>query len=276
LTLLAIPNVSEGRGRTAPDAVAAITASGGRLLDLHSDADHNRTVYTFTADDVIEPMLALAKVAVEQVDLRTEPGLHPHVGALDVAPIVYLDDGDRGRACATALVLADRLGCELGLPAFIYGELAGGLTRASLRRGGLPELANRVAAGRLKPDFGPRAIELGVGATLVGARPPLIAFNAELAPPAAVEEARAIAVEVRKLPGVRAIGLWLTAGGRAQVSMNIEDYAQCSPAEAVAAIERFAPVEQCELVGLAPRAAFADFPHARMGVRNMRLLEDVL
>ena len=274
--LLAIPNVSEGRGRTTDDAVRAINVEHGRVLDVHADPDHNRTVYTFTADDLIEPMLALAEVARDEIDLRTEPGLHPHVGALDVAPIVYLDDADRGAACATALVLADRLGCE-GLPVFIYGELAGGRTRASLRRGGLDELARRVEGGELNPDFGPRELSESTGATLVGARPPLIAFNAELAPPAGADEARAIAAELRTtLPGVRAIGLWLEQGGGAQVSMNIEDYARCSPAQAVAAIERHARVEECELVGLAPRAAFADFRQAEIQVRNLRLLEDVL
>jgi glutamate formiminotransferase len=274
VTLLAVPNVSEGRGRTTPAAMSAINARCGRLLDLHADPDHNRTVYTFTAPDLLEPLIALAAVAIEQIDLRSEPGMHPHVGALDVAPIVYLDDADRGAAIATALVLADRLGCE-GLPVFLYGELAAGRSRASLRRGGVGALARRVSERELRPDFGPRRVDLRSGATLVAARPPLIAFNAELAPPATVEDARTIAAAIRQLPGVRAIGLWLAARDRAQVSMNLEEYTRCSPADAVAAIGRHAAVEGCELVGLAPRAAFDGFPSV-VTVRNLRLLEDVL
>lgn len=274
--LLAVPNVSEGRGRTTGAVVAAINLRDGALLDLHTDPDHNRAVYTFTADDLIEPMIALAAVAIEQIDLRREPGLHPHVGALDVAPIVYLDDADRGAAIATALVLGDRLGGELGVPVFLYGELAGGRTRASLRRGGVRELARRVAEGELKPDFGPASVAESTGATLVAARPPLVAFNVELAPPATVDDVRAIAATIREaLPSVRAIGLWLAERGRAQVSMNLEDYARCSPAQAVAAIAQHATVESCELVGLAPRAAFEGFP-SDVPVRNLRLLEDVL
>src|SRR5581483_3429006 len=122
-----------------------------------------------------------------EIDLRLELGLHPHVGALDVAPIVWRCSDERGHALATALVLADRLGTEVGLPVFLYGELAGGRTRASLRRGGVAELRRRVCDGELKPDFGPHQVDPAVGATLVAPRPPLVAFNAELAPPASLD-----------------------------------------------------------------------------------------
>jgi glutamate formiminotransferase/glutamate formiminotransferase/formiminotetrahydrofolate cyclodeaminase len=280
LRLLAVPNVSEGRGRTTDDAVSAIVAAGGRLLDVHADPDHNRAVYTVTGEDVVEPLLALGALAVERIDLRSEPGLHPHVGVLDVAPVVYLDDAERGAACAAALVLGDRLGHELGLPVLLYGELAGGRTRAELRRGGPAALAQRIAAGQLRPDFGPAEVNPSTGVTLVAARPPLVAFNVALRAPATVEVAREIAAAIREsgssgLSGVRAIGLWLAHRGLAQVSMNLEDYRRAGPAAVVAAIAARAPVAEAELVGLAPRAAFAGFPE-HVPVRNLRLLEDHL
>jgi glutamate formiminotransferase len=200
---------------------------------------------------------------------------------VDVAPIVYLREADRGAACAEALVLADMLGAELALAVFLYGELGSGRTRAELRRGGPAELARRIAAGELAPDFGPRTqLHPTAGAVLVSARPPLVAFNVELAPPATLEEARRIAALIREsgaegLPGVRAIGLWLSHGNIAQVSTNVEDHRKIRLAELVAAIRRHAAVTGAELVGLAPRSAFEDFPED-VPVRNLRLIEDVL
>ena len=148
------------------------------------------------------------------------------MGALDVAPVVYLDESSRGAAYAQALVIADRIGHELQIPVFLYGELAGGRTRAQLRSGGVGGLAERIATGELAPDFGPARLHPTAGATLVGARPPLVAFNLQLAPPASVADARRIAALIREggpegLPGVRAIGVRL-AGEMAQVSMNVE------------------------------------------------------
>ena len=187
---------------------------------------------------------------------------------------------DRGAACAEALVLADRLGAELELPVFLYGVLAGGRSRAQLRRGGPAELARRIAAGELAPDFGPDALHPTAGAVLVGARPPLIAFNVELGPGATLGDARAIAARIREggeegLPGVRAIGLWLEHLGLAQVSTNVEDHRRASPAAVVAAVARHAPVAGAELVGLAPRAAFADFPDD-VALRGYETIEDAL
>ena len=139
-----------------------------------------------------------AAEAIRQVDLDAHAGIHPRVGAVDVAPIVYLDPEDRGAACAEALVLGDLLGDELELPVFLYGELAQGRTRAELRRGGPEALAQRIDAGELRPDFGPHRLHPTAGAVLVAARPPLIAFNVELAPPATLEDARAIAAAIRE------------------------------------------------------------------------------
>ncbi|HEY4824643.1 MAG TPA: hypothetical protein VIH49_06290, partial [Solirubrobacteraceae bacterium] len=203
--------------------------------------------------------------AVELVTLVEHEGVHPYVGVVDVAPIVHLRAADRGAACAEALVLADLLGHELGLAVFLYGALAGGRTRAELRRGGPAELARRIAAGELRPDFGPARLHPTAGATLVAARPPLVAFNIELAPPATLQDARAIAALIREggpegLAGVRAIGLWLEQRRLAQVSTNVEDHLRTPLAEVVSAVARHARPMGAELVGLAPVAAFDGFP----------------
>lgn len=221
-----------------------------------------------------------AREAIRRIDLRACTGVHPRVGSLDVAPIVYLDDSGRGAACAEALVVADLLGDELELPVFLYGELGFGRTRAELRRGGPEGLARRVRDRELTPDFGPRAWEDRTGAVLVAARPPLVAFNVELAPPATKQDAQAIARRIREggeegLSGVRALGLWLPERSLAQVSTNIEDAAKTSPNDVVQAVARHAPIAAVELVGLAPEGALATLP-AELQVKNRRTIEDAL
>jgi glutamate formiminotransferase len=282
-TLLTIPNVSEGRDAAAIAAIgAAFGSAGARLLDVHSDPDHHRSVFTLAAGvgEIAAAIVAGARETVRRIDLRAPRGSHPHVGALDVAPVVYLDPTRRGAACAEALVAGEELG-RAGLAVFLYGELAGGRSRADLRRGGVAALAERVAAGELAPDFGPRAIDPATGAVLVAARPPLVALNIELAAPATVEDARAIAARIRDggrdgLPGVRALGLELRARGAvAQVSTNVEDHIAVPLAKLVAAVARHADVAGCELVGLAPQAAFMAFPED-VEVRNRRTVEDAL
>jgi len=280
VTLLAIPNVSEGRDRTAIDAIA--NAFDGRLLDVHFDTDHHRSVFTLAGEpgELANSVANGATEAIRQVDLNAHRGIHPRVGAIDVAPIVYLDPADRGAACAEALVLGDLLGEELELPVFLYGELAQGRTRAELRKGGPDTLAKRIEAGELKPDFGPHQLHPTAGAVLVAARPPLVAFNVELAPPATLEDARSIAARIREggpegLESVRAIGLWLAARDVPQVSTNVEDHRATPLANVVEAIARHATPSQAELVGLAPRAAFDGFPDD-LPVANRRLVEDAL
>jgi glutamate formiminotransferase len=281
--LLTIPNVSEGRDAAAIAAIgAAFVSTGARLLDVHSDPDHHRTVYTLAAGDneIAAALAAGARESRRRIDLREDRGTHPHVGALDVAPVVYLHADQRGAACAEALVAGEELG-RAGLPVFLYGVLAGGRSRAQLRRGGVAGLAARVEAGELVPDFGPKTIDLSTGAVLVGARPPLVAFNIELAPPATKADARRIAAAIRDggpegLPGVRAIGLELPARGNvAQVSTNVEDHLAVPLASLVAAVERHADIAECELVGLAPAAAFDGFPDS-VAVRNRRTVEQAL
>jgi glutamate formiminotransferase len=275
VTLLAVPNVSEGRDHTTLDAIGqAFEAGGARLLDRHEDADHHRAVFTLAGEPgaLAQAVLAGAREAITRIDLTSHAGGHPRVGAIDVAPIVYLDDQDRGAACAEALVLADSLGRE-SLPVYLYGALAGGRTRAELRRGGPEALTARGA-----PDYGPVRLHPTAGAVLVAAREPLVAFNVELAEPATLEDARAIAALIREggaegLPGVRAIGVQLAHA--AQVSTNVEDHRAVPLAKLLQAVERHAAVQRAELVGLAPRAAFHGWPQS-VEVKGLRLLEDVL
>jgi glutamate formiminotransferase len=279
--LLAVPNVSEGRDSARIDALAAAFGPA-RLLDVHSDADHNRSVFTLAGaqGELARALESGAREAAESIDLGAHDGVHPHVGALDVAPIVYLSDDERGAAIAEALTAATFIG-RLGIPVFLYGQLAtdpANAERADIRRGGPAALGERIAAGEVKPDYGPAEIHPTAGATLVTARPPLIAFNVELASDD-VGLARSIAAELREsgggLPGVRAIGLLLDRTGRAQVSMNIHDHTDVPLAEIVERIGRRAPVAEAELVGLAPAAALAGFPDD-VPLRNGRSIEDAL
>jgi glutamate formiminotransferase / 5-formyltetrahydrofolate cyclo-ligase len=280
--LLAVPNVSEGRDAAALDAVGAAFAGGGaRILDRHADPDHHRAVFTLAAPpgELGGALVAGAREVLERIDLRRHAGVHPAVGALDVAPIVHLDAARRGAAVAEALVLADGLG-ELGVPVFLYGVLGDGRTRAQLRAGGRDGLAEKMAAG-LRPDFGPASLHRSAGATLVAARAPLVAFNLELAAPATVDDARRIAAAVREggsdgLPGVRALGLPLAVrGGVAQVSCNVEDHAAVPLARLLGAVERHAPVAEAEIVGLAPASAFDGWPE-RVAIRSRATIEDRL
>lgn len=284
--LIAVPNVSEGRRTAVLDGVrAAYEDAGVCVLDVHTDPDHDRSVFTLAGrPGVVGPALAAGvhTALAAGVDVFANHGIHPHVGAVDVAPVVHLDDARRGAACAEALVAAEEIGA-LGVPVLLYGALTGTppRTRAQLRRGGAGALARRLADGELQPDFGPPHAHPQGGVTLAAARPPLVAFNLELAPPATLEDARLIAAAIREggpdgLPGVRAIGLQLAhRDGVAQVSMNVEDHRAVPLARVVEAVARHAPVSEAEVVGLPPRAAFDGFPEA-LPCRNRRTLEDAL
>lgn len=279
-TLLSVPNISEGRDHALVDALAR--AFGPGVLDVHSDADHHRSVITLAGrpGELARTVANGAREVIRRLDISAHTGAHPRIGVLDVAPIVYLDARDRGAAVAEALVLGDTLGAELGLPVFLYGELGGGRTRAEVRKGGPEALADRVMGGELSPDFGPPRLHPTAGATLVAARPPLVAFNVELARPATLEQAREIAARIREggprgLPSVRAIGVWLAQTGVAQVSTNVEDHRVTSLADVVAAIGRQAPVAGAELVGLAPRVALEDFP-SDVPLKGAAAIEDAL
>jgi len=265
LPLEAVPNFSEGRDRATIDAIGAALAARAELLDVHADEDHNRSVFTLVGEPeaLVEALLAGIACARERIDLRRHEGAHPRIGAADVVPVVPLRPEDAERARAAALELARRVGEELGLPVFLYADLAPGRGPAFFRRGGPEELQRRIDAGELAPDFGPLALDPSAGGVIVGARRPLIAFNVNLAGEN-LEAAREIARAVRErdggFPGVRALGLRLPRAGHVQVSLNVEDWEASGLYEVVAAIEREAAargvdVTGCELVGLMPAGA---------------------
>lgn len=265
--LIAVPNLSEGRDR---DVLEHLEESVGqaRVLDVHVDPDHNRAVFTLAGrqGELAAGLVGLAKAAVEHIDLRSHDGVHPHVGALDVMPVVWLDGERRGAAGAEALTAAALVGEDAELPVFLYGDLATRpehTERAWLRRGGPAGLAQRMEAGELVPDYGPARAHPTAGAVLATARRPLVAFNVDLVTDD-VELAKSIAAELREasggLPGVRTLGLYLPERGRAQVSTNVHDHLAVPLAEIVERVRARAPVAGAEVIGLAPRAAFDGFP----------------
>jgi glutamate formiminotransferase len=259
--------VSEGRDEATIQAlIDACRRPGARVLDRHSDADHHRTVLTVAGDPLTlqDALVELAGEALERIDLRRHRGAHPRIGALDVVPIVALTPDDMPLAREVALGLAERIGSELNLPVFRYGEVATNPERTrphDFRRNGLDWLALEVEEGRIEPDAGPARLHPSAGGVMVGARYPLIAWNVWL-PDGTLPEARTIAARVREAgggpAGVRALGLYLPEAGVAQVSMNLEDL-RTSPATAVGAVRREADrlgvaVGDSELVGLIPGA----------------------
>jgi glutamate formiminotransferase len=286
LPLESVPNFSEGRDAAVIKAIGRALAERAELLDVHTDADHNRTVFTLVGNDheLVDALVAGVAVARERIDLRAHAGVHPRIGAADVVPIVPIRPEDMGRARAAALELARRIGADLGLPVFLYGEVGDGRGPAFFRSGGTAELQRRIDAGELAPDCGPSQLDPAAGGAIVGARRPLIAFNVNLAS-TNLEAAREIAAVVRErdggFPGVRALGLKLPSVGQTQVSMNVEDWEAAALHEIVAAIEREAAargveVAGAELVGLMPAGAAAAAAGAILridGFDASRLLE---
>ena len=263
----AVPNFSEGKDAAKisriTEAVRAV--SGVRVLGLHSDPDHNRSVLTFAGEEnpVLEGAIALAKACAAELDLASQTGEHPRMGVLDVLPFVPLENATMDDAVRLAHRAGESLG-SLGFPVFLYGSAATDQHRRSLpdlRRGGYEGVASRLEDPSWKPDYGPQTLDPHRGAVAVGARPFLVAFNAYLDTDD-VEVARAVAKRVREsgggLPAVRALGFGV--GGKAQVSMNLTDLEQTPipvALEAVrsAAADLGASVESTELVGLAPLEA---------------------
>jgi glutamate formiminotransferase len=265
LPLESVPNFSEGRDRATIDALAAALSEHAELLDVHSDPDHNRSVFTLVGGDkqLEDALVAGVACAKERIDLRRHEGAHPRIGAADVVPVVPLRPEHMRRAIRVARLVGKRLAAEVGLPVFFYGELGEGRGPAFFRKGGPEELQRRLDGRELKPDFGPPWLDERAGGVLVGARRPLIAFNVNLRG-VDVEVAREIAAVVREsgggYPGVRALGLDLPSAGRVQVSMNVEDYQAAALHELVERIEREAAtrgaeIEGSELVGLMPAGA---------------------
>lgn len=260
--LEAVPNVSEGCSRAVVTTIERAFARGAHVLDVHADCDHHRSVFTLIADPgaLVEALLAGISAAIALVDLRSRSGVHPRVGAIDVVPVVPFSDGGIDLAMATALEVSARVGQELGLPVFHYGEIGHGRRPAFFRAGGLEELRRRVAAGELVPDAGPREITPMSGVALVGARWPLVAYNLVLET-GELAIGRDIATAVREssggMPGVQAIGLLLPSSGHVQVSMNVVDIERAPLHQVVERVRaeaeaRGTSVTDGEVVGLVP------------------------
>lgn len=269
-----VPNFSEGRRPQVVQAIVEAIAgvSGVYLLDTESDEDHNRSVVTFAGpvEEVLEAAFRGVREAVRQIDLRHHQGGHPRIGAADVVPLVPI----RGVTLQDLVPAAQRLGRriaeELGVPVFLYGEAATSPRRRDLsflRRGNFEGLQEAMDADpERRPDFGPAAVHPSAGATVVGVRKPLIAYNVELAT-ADLEVARAIARNVRESSGglvnVRAMGVRLEKRGTTQVSMNLVDYEKTPiyrAFELVAAEARRhgVAIRSSEIVGLVPEDALLD------------------
>lgn len=253
-----VANVSEGR---RPEVLAALAeACGTALLDLHADADHHRSVFTLAARDrfsLVEAAVRLARAVDGHVDISRHLGVHPRLGALDVVPFVPLAGTSPRDAFIAALAFAGAVAAELGVPAFLYDG-------ADPAKRSLPSVRREAFVSRA-PDFGPPVPHPRLGAVCVGARPPLVAVNCELAgDDMAVAAAVARAVRERDggLPGVRALGFPLPSRGRVQVSMNLVDLAATGVEAACSEVahqarRRGSAVVAVELVGLLPAAELA-------------------
>jgi len=280
--LESVPNFSEGRDQATIEAIGTALDTAARVLDVHADVDHNRSVFTVVADggQLVDALASAVAVAIERIDLRSHQGVHPRIGAADIVPIVPLVPGDFDAAQEAARALGPRL-AALGLPVFVYAPPDRG--PAFYRRGGTDALQARLDSGELAADFGPTRLHPTAGGVIIGARRPLIALNVNLLGDVAV--ARAVARVVRErdggLVGVRALGLDLPQAGVVQVSMNIEDWEASPPHLVVArvgaeAAARGAAVLGSELVGLIPAGAAAAAAGAALGIEGFdstRILE---
>jgi glutamate formiminotransferase len=265
-----VPNVSEGRRPEVVEALAEAVrnTSGVRLLDYSADWSHNRSVFTLvgSADAIEQGVVALFARAIADIDLRTHRGEHPRLGAVDVVPLVPLD----GSTMADCVTLAKKIGLAVadrfGVPVYLYEEASTNPARKHLediRRGGFEGLGAKMQREGWAPDFGPSIPHPSAGASIIGARPPLIAYNVNLASDR-LEVAKAVAARVRARAGglraVKAIGVALADRGLVQVSMNLTNYRETSIRDAFEAVKREAAaygveVSDSELIGLAPAAA---------------------
>ena len=265
-----VPNISDGRDATAIDAIAKAFASGGAtLLDVESDRDHNRSVVTIAGSrrEVVDGAVAGARAALSRIDLTKHEGAHPRMGATDVVPFIPLAGATMADAVAAADEAAERIARELGVPTYLYGDAARVEARrdlAKVREGQFEGIRDLIGTDPARaPDFGPTAVHPTGGATAVGARFFLIAFNVDLVT-RDLPLAKRIAKEIRErdggLKGVKALGFDLPEKGWVQVSMNLVDYRQTTPIAAYDAIKARADaagveIAGSELVGLIPAAA---------------------
>jgi glutamate formiminotransferase len=268
-----VPNVSEGRNALVIDRIAGAvaTTAGVRLLDRSSDRDHHRTVLTIvgSASALRNAVLAMMEATVRLVDVRTHRGVHPRVGAVDVVPFVPLGDATMNECAALAREVAAEAARRLSLPIYLYEEAALVPERRrleQLRRGQFEGLAVKMQDPAWRPDFGPTTPHGTAGATVIGARGLLIAYNINLATDR-LETAKQVAAVIRESNGglrhVKAMGVPLVERGIVQVSMNLTDFRVTSLSQVFARVRkeadaRGARILESEIVGLVPAAALTD------------------
>jgi glutamate formiminotransferase len=267
-----VPNFSEGCDQKKLKIIASVFESfpGVRLLDFSGDTDHNRSVYTFLGkpEDVLEAALAASGCALKLIDMRSQAGVHPRLGAVDVVPFIPLSTAKMKDAVDIAHQFGQQLSKRFGVPVYFYGEAALVPERnelANVRRGGYEALEKKMTIPEDAPDVGECLFNECAGATAVGAREPLVAYNINLASDD-LRLVQKIASQIREKSGglkhVRAIGVILKSRGLAQVSINLTNYKE-TPLKPIydlvqtLAADRGVEILESELIGLAPKAAFA-------------------
>ena len=292
-----IPNISEGRNQEVIEAVVdqIRTTPGCTLLNYSSDPNHNRTVITYIGDakGVEEASVKLAKKAVELIDLTKHTGEHPRMGCVDVMPFVPIKDATNEECIELSKVVGKRIAEEADLPVFLYEMSAQKAARknlATVRKGQFEGMAEKVKDPEWEPDFGGARIHPTGGVVAVGARPPLVAYNLNLAT-SDVQVAKNIAKIIREKDGglncVKAMGFMLEDRNMAQVSMNLVNYEKTAVYRAFEAVKMEArrygvPVLESEIVGLLPMQALVDCAEYYLQVANFdpaqimenRLLEE--
>jgi len=289
-----IPNVSEGRRAEIVDAIAAAIRAvpGVRLLDYSSDASHNRSVFTLAGDPagVTAAVLAMYERALPAIDLRQHTGEHPRLGAIDVVPFVPIEGITMEGCVALARDVGRQVAERFGLPVYLYEEAASDPSRRNLediRRGEFEGLATKMTAAGWAPDFGPAAPHASAGASVIGARMPLIAYNINLATDR-LDVAKKIAAAIRHSSGgfrfVKAAGFELKDRGIVQVSMNLTNYEKTPMFRVFETVRREAErygvqILESEIVGLIPAAALnaaAEYYLQIAGFKADQVLENKL
>jgi len=278
-----VPNFSEGRDTEVMEKIVEPFRSreGVKLLDYQSDKDHNRMVVTVVGEPepLKEAVAAAVGKAVELIDLRKHEGQHPRMGAVDVIPFIPIRNVDMAEAIELSKEVAARVSEGFGLPVFLYEESATAPHRknlASIRKGQFEGMAEKMTQPEWRPDFGPETIHPSAGATAVGARMPLVAFNVNLDTPN-LEIADAIAKKVRYLSGglryCKAIGVVLKERGIVQVSMNMTDFTRTALYRSFEMVKMEARrygvnVVGSEIIGLVPMAALVDCAEYYLGIED--------
>lgn len=285
-----VPNFSEGRNKELIDKLVSTISAKDKvfLLDKEMDYDHNRSVITVAGEpeNIVNKVFEAIKLASESIDLNKHKGVHPRIGATDVVPFIPIRETSMEECIELAKKLGEKVGKELDIPVYLYGKAASAAERAELswiRKGQFEGLKEAIEndPGRI-PDFGPRRIHPTAGATAVGARFFLIAYNVNLATQD-VELAKKIASTIREssggFPCVKAIGLMLENRKLAQVSMNLTDYRITSIVKVYEEIEKLAKVVESEIVGLVPSEALNKDIAKRIkltGFSNNQMIEEKL